>query len=161
MYGNELIGGVVGIVGWDNFSPAARGVGAIFTDAFVSASIMPTTSIAIYDDGNVLEVVNVLIGSLEHRYSAEILNGRVVKLQRRKNSTGWKTLPIMYLDFVAFGSETTYEEDSATIDFYDSIESSAGWEELEEERQLLREMMWNTDNDFPPAAWDRMAELGI
>lgn len=161
MYGNELIGGVVGNVGWENFSPAARGVGKIFTDAFVSASIMPTTSIAIYDDGNVLEVVNVIVKDCNDRYSVSLLNGRVIDLQRRNKETPWESLSIMFLAYAPLITKCGYEESTATIDFYDSIESSAGWEELEEERQLLREMMWDTDKDFPPAAWDRMAEIGI
>lgn len=161
MYGNELIGGVVGIVGWDNFSPVARGVAKIFTDAFDTAEIMPTTSIAIYDNGNVLEVVNVDIVNISERFSVEILDGRVIRLQRRTISTGWQKLPFMFLNFLAMRNDGTYEEKSATIDFYDSIEASAGFDEIEEERQLLREMMWDTDKDFPPAAWDRMAEIGI
>ena len=163
MYGEEFVGGVVGIVGWENFSPAARGVGAIFANTFVSASIMPTTSIAIYDDGNVLEVVNVEVSAIQHRYSVQLLNGRVIDIQRREDSKGWETLSLTFLAFMPLILKYDYAESDAILKFYDSIEASAGFDELEEERQLLQEMIDDSDRylSVPDAVYQRRAELGI
>lgn len=162
MYGNELMGGVVGVVGWDNFSPVARGVGKILTESLSTAEIMPTTSITVYDDGNVLEVVNVIVNNIQWFASVQILNGRVVDVQHRKVGTAWQRVDVLFLTFLSFGGKT-YQEKSATIDFYDSIESSAEWDEIEDERALLREMMDDTDryHHISEGAWDRMIELGI
>jgi hypothetical protein len=159
MYGNELMGGVVGIVGWDNFSPAARGVGRIFTDLLSTAEIMPTTSIAVYDDGNVLEVVNVKVDSW--RGSVQVLNGRVVDVRQRMTDTGWESTGLDFLTFLSF-TGTQFGEINATIDFYNRIESSAESDEREDERDLLREMMDDTERypDLPEGVWMRMAELG-
>jgi hypothetical protein len=162
MYTEPFIGGVVGSVGLENFSTSARGIVSIFSKQFENMVLMPTTSIAIDHHGDVLEVVNVEIyPGAPHRYSVSVLNGRVIEVNSWMSNSGWHRLSIMFLTFLAeYGKP--FEEVSAMIDFYETLDSSAEWDEIQEERQLLQEMIDDSDRylSVPEAVYQRRAELG-
>ena len=163
MYTEPFIGGVVGIVGLENFSISSRSIVSTFTKQFSRMVLMPTTSIAIDHHGDVLEVLNIEIyPGAPHRYSVSVLNGRVTEIQARTNDSGWHRLSNMFLTFLA-EDDKPYEEVSAMIDFYETLESSAEWDEIQEERQLLQEMIDDSDRypSVPEAVYQRRAELGI
>ena len=162
MYTEPFIGGVVGSVGLENFSISARSIVSIFSKQFEDMVLMPTTSIAIDHDGDVLEVLNIEIyAGAPHRYSVSVLNGRVIEVQTRTDDSGWRKLSIMFLTFLAEHGKP-YEEVSAMIDFYETLDSSAEWDEIQEERQLLQEMIDDSDRylSVPEAVYQRRAELG-
>jgi hypothetical protein len=162
MYTEPFIGGVVGSVGLENFSISSRSIVSTFSKQFPDMVLMPTTSIAIDHHGDVLEVLNIEIyAGAPHRYSVSVLNGRVTEIQTRTNDSGWHRIPITFLTFLAEHGKP-YEEVSAMIDFHNSIESSAEWDEIQEERQLLQEMIDDSDRylSVPEAVYQRRAELG-
>jgi hypothetical protein len=161
MYSEPFIGGVVGSVGLENFSTSARGVVSIFSKQFPDMVLMPTTSIAIDHDGDVLEVLNIEIyAGAPHRYSVSVLNGRVTEVQTRTDDSGWRRIAIMFLTFLAEHGKP-YEEVSAMIDSDKALESSAEWDEIQEELQLLQEMIDDSDRylSVPEAVYQRHAEL--
>lgn len=160
MYTEPFIGGVVGSVGLENFSISARTIVSMFSKQFERMVLMPTTSIAIDHHGDVLEVLNIEIYPGGQRYSVSVLNGRVTEIQSRMMDSKWHRIPIIFLTFLA-ESEKPYEEVSALIDFHNSLESSAEWDEIQEERQLLREMIDDSDRylSVPEAVYQRHAEL--
>ena len=164
MYGEELIGGTIGSVGKENFSVVARHIMESFTKVYYTTEILPITSIAMYDDGNVLEVVHVKY--LNAHYCAQILNGRLIDLQERRELGAWEDRPFTILNHVAdmadgiLTTERVYEQLGRDRWIETQMEISRQ-NEIDEEIQLLNEMMWDTDNDFPPAAWGRLTELGF
>jgi hypothetical protein len=161
MYTEPFIGGVVGSVGLENFSISSRSIVSTFSKQFPQMVLMPTTSIAIDHHGDVLEVVNVEIyPNAPHRYSVSVLNGRVIEVNSWMSNSGWHRLSIMFLTFLAeYGKP--FEEVSAMIDFYETLDSSAEWDEIQEERQLLQEMIDDSDRylSVPEAVYQRHAEL--
>jgi hypothetical protein len=162
MYTEPFIGGVVGSVGLENFSTSARSIVSTFSKQFENMVLMPTTSIAIDHHGDVLEVLNIEIyPGAPHRYSVSVLNGRVIEVNSWMSNSGWHRLSIMFLTFLAeYGKP--FEEVSAMIDFYETLDSSAEWDEIQEERQLLQEMIDDSDRylSVPEAVYQRRAELG-
>jgi len=163
MYTEPFIGGVVGSVGLENFSTSARGIVSIFSKQFPDMVLMPTTSIAIDHHGDVLEVMNVeIFPKAPHRYSVSVLNGRVIEVNSWMSNLGWHRLSITFLTFLAEHGKP-FEEISAMIDSDRTLESSAEWDEIQEERQLLQEMIDDSDRypSVPEAVYQRRAELGI
>ena len=162
MYTEPFIGGVVGSVGLENFSISSRSIVSTFSNQFPDMVLMPTTSIAIDHHGDVLEVLNVEIyPGTSHRYSVSVLNGRVIEVNTRTIDSEWRRLPIMFLTFLAEHGKP-FEEISAMIDSDKALESSAEWDEIQEERQLLQEMIDDSDRylSVPEAVYQRRAELG-
>jgi hypothetical protein len=164
MYGEELIGGTIGNVGRENFSLVARHIMSSFQRTYVTAEILPITSVAMYDDGNVLEVLHVKV--LDSHYCAQVLNGRVIELKEREGMGEWEDQPFSVLNTLADMAEgiLTIERVFERIGRDRWIETQmeiSRQNEIDEEIQLLNEMMWDTDNDFPPAAWGRLTELGF
>jgi hypothetical protein len=133
----------------------------MFSKQFPDMVLMPTTSIAIDHHGDVLEVLNIeIFPKAPHRYSVSVLNGRVTEIQTRTDDSGWRKLSITFLTFLAEHGKP-FEEISAMIDFYETLESSAEWDEIQEERQLLQEMIDDSDRylSVPEAVYQRHAEL--
>ena len=163
MYTEPFIGGVVGSVGLENFSISSRSIVSTFSKQFPEMVLMPTTSIAIDHHGDVLEVLNIEIyPEAPHRYSVSVLNGRVIEVNSWTSNSGWHRLSIMFLTFLAEHGKP-FEEISAMIDSDKALESSAEWDEIQEERQLLQEMIDDSDRypSVPEAVYQRRAELGI
>jgi len=164
MYGTELIGGTIGNVGRENFSVVARHIMQSFTKAYYTGKILPITSLAMYDDGNVLEVLH--LKALDTHYCVQILNGRLIDLQERESMGKWQERGFSLLNTIADIAdgictvERVYEMIGRSRWIERQMEISRQ-NEIDEEIQLLNEMMWDTDNDFPPAAWGRLTELGF
>jgi hypothetical protein len=164
MYGNELIGGTIGNVGRENFSVVARHIMGSFQRTYVTTEILPITSLAMYDDGNVLEIIHVKV--LDSHYCVQVLNGRVIDFQERRKMGKWEERAFSLLNIIAdmadgiLTTERIYEQIGRDRWIETQMEISRQ-NEIDEEIQLLNEMMWDTDNDFPPAAWGRLTELGF
>jgi len=166
MYGTELIGGTIGNVGRENFSIVARHIMKTFTKVFYSAEILPITSLAMYDDGNVLEVIH--IKAAKSHYCAQVLNGRLIDFQEREEMGKWEERAFSLLNILAdmgdglISDERRYEQIGWDRRIEQQMEISRQ-NEIDEEIQLLNEMMWDTDRyiSMPEGAWGRLTELGF
>ena len=166
MYGTELIGGTIGNVGRENFSVVARHIMKSFQRTYVTAEVLPITSLAMYDDGNVLEVLHIKV--LDSHYCAQVLNGRVIDFQERKDMGKWEQRAFSLLNIIADIADgiCTTERIFERVKWDRWIEQQmeiSRQNEIDEEIQLLNEMMWDTDRyiSMPEGAWGRLTELGF
>ena len=157
---NVMMGGVIGIVGEENFSTIARAVIATYRKGYLSAEVLPTTSITVYNDGSVLEVVHIFLPFGKVHTIVSILNERVVDIDARTPNTSWTTMPLNTLSLLSW-VDVDYDEYRSTMDFLDRIESSFGSEERQDELLLIEEMIADSDRypTIPDDLWERHAHL--
>jgi len=159
---NVMMGGVIGIVGEENFSATARAVMATYRKGYLSAEVLPATSIAVYNDGSVLEVVHIFLSMGKVHTIVSILNERVVDIDARTPETPWTTMPLSILSLLSW-DYADHNEYRSTMEFLDRIESSFGSEERQDELLLIEEMIADSDRypTIPDDVWERHSKLSI
>ena len=123
---NEMfVGGVIGSVGRESFSAVSRSILGNFADNYVY-SILPITSLAIYEDGRVLEVLHLRSIAGAH-YCIQVLDGRVIDVRCRASlGKAWEDSDFYVLNMWANANAERpleYDDHCSFLRWIDSVEN--------------------------------------
>ena len=118
------------------------------------------STIEIFDNGSVRE--DLIFDMNGTAVEIELIDGRLTKFATKSNN-GWYNYsePAWALNmWIVKNDNFTMAEHEATLKFDEQAIEAQIWDQKQEEIDYLYHMMWDTDNyDFPPAAWERLANL--
>jgi hypothetical protein len=152
-------GTTIASAGIESLSTIARKVGSQICERNYSATLSEESTIEIFDNGQVREMLIIEMHDTL-KFEIEFIDGKLTGFavtndgeyyayrNPGENLNVW-IVRTGYLEMMA-DAKSDRQNIEAQI-----------WDQKQEEIQLLNEMMWDTDNDFPPAAWGRLTELGF
>jgi hypothetical protein len=145
--------------GIESLSSPAKFVASQICDKFCLAIVLDSSTIEIFDNGSVREVLQICLSDTT-TLIFEFFDGRLIKFgQNLLNGQIWESdSPAKHANIWLTNLEL--DEIYARIISDEQEVSYQIWDQKQEEIDFLYHMMWDTDNyDFPPAAWERLANL--
>ena len=147
---------------------ASAGIESLSTIARITASqicdthnsvLLEDSTIEIFDNGSVREVLQI---SMLHGCTMriEFVDGILIKFGQTFETGFHADYPNPALFLQIWANDFELEEIHANLKFDQQAIDAQIWDQKQEEIDFLYHMMWDTDNyDFPPAAWERLANL--
>lgn len=143
--------------GIESLSTIARKVSEQICDCNFFATLSEDSTIEIFDNGQIREMLIVEMSDTL-KFDIEFIDGKLTKFASTSDGE--------YYDYSNPGenlnlwiSRTPYHELMADIKFGNQEADYQTYMEKLDEANLLHEMMWDTDKDFPEAAWGRLTIL--
>jgi len=147
---------------------ASAGIESLSTIARITASqicdrnratLSEQSTIEIFDNGQIREMLIIQMHDTL-KFDIEFIDGKLTGFAATNDGEYYayrnpgETLNVWMVRTGYFEMLADAKSDQQNIE-------AQIWDQKQEEIQLLNEMMWDTDNDFPPAAWGRLTELGF
>jgi hypothetical protein len=146
--------------GIESLSTIAERTASQICNKHTASVLLEESTIEIFDNGSVREVLQI---SMLHGCTMriEFVDGILIKFGQTFETGFHADYPNPALFLQIWANDFELDEIHANLKFDQQAIDAQMWDQKQEEIQLLNEMMWDTDNDFPPAAWGRLTELGF
>ena len=151
-------GTTIATAGIESLSTIARKVSKQICERNYSATLSEESTIEIFDNGQVREVLIIQMHDTL-KFDIEFIDGKLTGFaSTNENEYHAYRNPGEVINVWIL--RTDYFEMLADAKFDQQAIDAQIWDQKQEEIDFLYHMMWDTDNyDFPPAAWERLANL--
>jgi hypothetical protein len=152
-------GTTIATAGIESLSTIAERTASQICNKHAGSVLLEDSIIEIFDNGSVREVLQI---SLYHGTTmvVEFVDGILIKFGQTFENGFHADYPNPALFLQIWANDFELDEIHANLKFDQQAIDAQIWDQKQEEIDYLYHMMWDTDNyDFPPAAWERLANL--